>query len=446
MKKTLKNVFLSILLSNSLFPYVLVAEDKALNPYEDLLTEIKNRREQIILAETARRESFLKKYQAKLSDVELLREKLKNIKLKNSELTESLKNGGNLLTNRRNRLNFELKELGNFSDSFKNIVADFLKSSQTDLTPVGYKANDLDLLKKLIKSTSLPKIEEVESFWYQLHRRLNNSSQSYNKKIQYQTEGGEFKTEKVKFIGSFSAITPDNKLLYKKNGDFFKSSISAFEEQATIDPSLGKFVFEEQARPTFYDQLKAGGVVGYIIIILGIFGLFKGLIKFYYLQVEFYKVKKLLNNSSLNSSCSLSRVVNDPLPPTSSLNELELVVDERVLKEVSKQEEGLSIIKLVSTVTPMLGLLGTVIGMITTFQALYVNGVGDPTLMARGISQALVTTMLGLIVAIPLLFAYTVLKSLVASLNDILEIQAIGFIIRNNNFSYTGLIEKENVA
>ena len=88
---------------------------------------------------------------------------------------------------------------------------------------------------------------------------------------------------------------------------------------------------------------------------------------------------------------------------------LELILDEAITREVPALEKGLSMIKLFAAVAPLLGLLGTVTGMIATFQSISLFGTGDPKLMANGISQALVTTMLGLCAAIPLLFIHNLL-------------------------------------
>jgi len=113
-----------------------------------------------------------------------------------------------------------------------------------------------------------------------------------------------------------------------------------------------------------------------------------------------------------------------------NLENLELVLDEAITQEVPKLEKGLSMIKLLAGVAPLLGLLGTVTGMIATFQTISLFGTGDPKLMASGISQALVTTMLGLMVAIPLLFLHSLLASRSRTLVQILDEQSAGLVSR----------------
>jgi len=109
---------------------------------------------------------------------------------------------------------------------------------------------------------------------------------------------------------------------------------------------------------------------------------------------------------------------------------LDLLLDEAITREVPALEKGLAIIKLLAAVGPLLGLLGTVTGMIITFQTISLFGSGDPKLMAEGISQALVTTVQGLCVAIPLLFLHSVVASRSRMLVQILDEQTAGLISR----------------
>jgi biopolymer transport protein ExbB len=110
---------------------------------------------------------------------------------------------------------------------------------------------------------------------------------------------------------------------------------------------------------------------------------------------------------------------------------LQLKLDEAVLAEIPALERGNGLIKLLAATSPLLGLLGTVTGMILTFQAISLFGSGDPKLMAGGISQALVTTVLGLVVAIPLLFGHSLINALSRSMIQRLDEQCAGVLARN---------------
>ena len=151
-----------------------------------------------------------------------------------------------------------------------------------------------------------------------------------------------------------------------------------------------------------------------------------------YLKDEGDAINRQLKSSEPSNDNSLGRILsiykeNQGIDPET----LELKVDEAILREVPQLEKYHSIIKVFAAVAPLMGLLGTVVGMIVTFQALTLFGTGDPKLMAGGISQALVTTMLGLIVAIPLVFLHSVLTSWSTSLIEILEEQSAGLIAKN---------------
>ena len=130
----------------------------------------------------------------------------------------------------------------------------------------------------------------------------------------------------------------------------------------------------------------------------------------------------LLNQEELESDGD--NVVNQMIQKTKDVSNYESkenILDELILNYSSKIEWGVSWVKFFAAVAPLLGLLGTVIGMIETFQAITLFGTGDPKQMAGGISQALVTTMLGLIVAAPLLGFYTYISDKASSLIQTVE-------------------------
>lgn len=107
---------------------------------------------------------------------------------------------------------------------------------------------------------------------------------------------------------------------------------------------------------------------------------------------------------------------------------LELKLDEAILRETPSVESGINLIKILAAIAPLLGLLGTVIGMIGTFQAITLFGTGDPKIMAGQISMALVTTAMGLIAAIPLILVHSVVAARAKSIIHILDEQAAGIV------------------
>ena len=199
-----------------------------------------------------------------------------------------------------------------------------------------------------------------------------------------------------------------------------------------VDPSKGQILGLLIQTPGIGERINQGGFVGYLIILIGLLGVAMSLWRMKYLKDEGDAINRQLKSSEPSNDNSLGRILsiykeNQGIDPET----LELKVDEAILREVPQLEKYHSIIKVFAAVAPLMGLLGTVVGMIVTFQALTLFGTGDPKLMAGGISQALVTTMLGLIVAIPLVFLHSILTSWSTSLIEILEEQSAGLIAKN---------------
>ena len=199
-----------------------------------------------------------------------------------------------------------------------------------------------------------------------------------------------------------------------------------------VDPSKGQILGLLIQTPGIGERINQGGFVGYLIILIGLLGVAMSLWRMKYLKDEGDAINRQLKSSEPSNDNSLGRILsiyreNQGIDPET----LDLKVDEAILREVPQLEKYHSIIKVFAAVAPLMGLLGTVVGMIVTFQALTLFGTGDPKLMAGGISQALVTTMLGLIVAIPLVFLHSVLTSWSTSLIEILEEQSAGLIAKN---------------
>jgi biopolymer transport protein ExbB len=178
-----------------------------------------------------------------------------------------------------------------------------------------------------------------------------------------------------------------------------------------VDPSRGNLLALLAQTPDLKARIAQGGLVGYIILALGGMGLVVALWKLITtLKIELSVRIQLRRSDQADSGNPLGRVLAAGRAGRTT-DETELRVDEALLKEAPILERGLTLLKLVAAVAPLLGLLGTVTGMIGTFQSITLFGTGDPKLMAGGISQALMTTVLGLCVAIPLLFCHSLLAA-----------------------------------
>ncbi|WP_410280881.1 MotA/TolQ/ExbB proton channel family protein [Halomonas campaniensis] len=208
-------------------------------------------------------------------------------------------------------------------------------------------------------------------------------------------------------------------------------SLIAFQagegETLALDPTGGQVIEALAQRPSLVERFHQGGAVGYVVVGLGGIGLLVALLQYgYLLRVSWTMRRQRRDLARLRDDNPLGRVLarfeslpDDPVPEA-----LEARLDEAVLAELPRLERGQPLVKLLAAVAPLLGLLGTVTGMIVTFQAITVFGTGDPQLMAGGISQALVTTVLGLVTAVPLLFAHTALAGRSRHLAGVVEGQA----------------------
>ena len=181
--------------------------------------------------------------------------------------------------------------------------------------------------------------------------------------------------------------------------------------------------------PSNTERVQQGGAIGYVILGLGFVAGLVGIWRWIAIAITTRHVIAQGKNDRVDLGNPLGRILEiADLNADADTETLELKLEEVVLRESSKLENFLWLVKTVSVVSPLLGLLGTVTGMIQTFQAITLFGAGDPKMMAGGISQALVTTMLGLIVAIPLVLLSDTLANSTRKIIDILDEKSAGLI------------------
>lgn len=264
-------------------------------------------------------------------------------------------------------------------------------------------------------------------------------------------EGSNAEAELIR-IGVFTAATTnDRKFVEVRQGQGSDTFLQVFAKQpsgnyastvsslvrasegevvkAPVDPSRGALFGILGDLPTFGDRIGHGGEVGYVIMFLMVIGILLGIYKIFVLLTQGGAMRATAKTRQAGTSNPLARVFEVyENNRTAEVETLELKLDEQILKESPKIEWGLDIIKVLASVSPLLGLLGTVVGMIITFTAITIYGAGDPKLMADGISTALVTTVQGLISAIPLVLIHAVVSSMARSNQQILDEQAAGLI------------------
>ena len=197
-----------------------------------------------------------------------------------------------------------------------------------------------------------------------------------------------------------------------------------------IDPSRGSILGLLKQKATMMERYHAGGVVGYIITVMLAIGLLIGLYKVITLTLISGKMRAQLNNIDSPSDANpLGRILKVyQANKTADTENLELKLDEAILREIPSIDSGINIIKIFAAIAPLLGLLGTVLGMIATFQQITLFGTGDPRIMAGSISMALVTTAQGIIAALPLILTHSIVASRSKSIVHILDEQTAGII------------------
>lgn len=304
------------------------------------------------------------------------------------------------------------------------------------------------LLTKLAESKELPSTQELEAFWHTILQQVVASGETATTQATVVYGEGKEAVRDVTLVGEFNAIADGKYVTYvPQTGKFEELSrqprtnitrhVAGFEsasnsyEPLFIDPSRGVILSLLVQSPTVQERIDQGGIVGYVILGMGAVGAIIALICFLRLQVIGGKMRKQAKSEAVIPGNPLGEVIQAYQEHKGdNLEDLEAKLDEIILRNAPSIERFISSIKLFASVAPLLGLLGTVMGMIGTFQAITLFGTGDPKLMAGGISEALVTTMLGLVVAIPLLFLYTIVHSKGRRLVQTLEEQSAGFIAR----------------
>ena len=303
-----------------------------------------------------------------------------------------------------------------------------------------------DLAKKMGEGVSVATIEEIEKLWYELSRELVASGSVERFEATVIDNDGESSIEDVVRIGNFNAVAEGQYLTYlskrgayetlpKQPGRYLDGTYDIFDEdsgfvQFAVDPTGpqgGALLVNLISLPSFFEQIQYGRITGYTIILLfliaiGVFGW-----RFYALFTINGNVKKQAAGESAGDN-PLSRIFSVADQNKTDTETLELKLAEQILIERAEIDQYIWVVRLIAVISPLLGLFGTIIGMINTFQAITLFGTGDPKTMAGGISEALVTTMLGLMCAIPATFMAAALSNYSKGILAVLEEQSTGMV------------------
>lgn len=290
----------------------------------------------------------------------------------------------------------------------------------------------------------LPSLKELENLWFALQTEMTESAKISTFTVPVSDTQGNSADRKVTRVGAFNILDDDGYLVFREDGvgelarqpeGYIRGTVAPYLEETSgytalyLDPSRGNLLNLLTGQATLEEKYHQGETVGYIITAVLILGLLIALERVVTLTLLGGKVKAQLKNPNTPGDNPLGRILKVyHSAKGADVETLELKLDEAILKEVPRLERGISIIKVLAAIAPMLGLLGTVTGMIGTFQAITLFGTGDPKMMAGGISTALVTTVLGLVAALPLMLVHAVVSGRSKSLLHVLEEQSVGLI------------------
>jgi biopolymer transport protein ExbB len=348
------------------------------------------------------------------------------------------------------------ERLGSLRELFgvlQQVAGDAQQSFRQSITNVEYPDRDdwlSEFAAKMDSASQLPSVTEIETLWFELAREaaeLGKVKLLPNNRIL--TASGEEVTEDIVRVGAFNVIAdgrylehvtdtnsirelprqPSQARFINSTSNLINAAPGSDMVSFGIDVTRGQLLSLLIQNPDQIEQIRQGGTPGYVIIALGILGVLLSIERLITLGIAGRKVSSQLKSDTPKKNNPLGRVLlvyqENKHVDTETL---ELKLGEAILKEQPSLQRGILFIKIISVVAPLLGLLGTVVGMINTFQAIMLFGAGDATRMAGGISQALQTTKLGLIVAIPMVLLHTIVNGRSRRILQVLQEQSAGIV------------------
>ncbi|EGR4253683.1 MotA/TolQ/ExbB proton channel family protein [Vibrio cholerae] len=360
------------------------------------------------------------------------------------QLSSQFSDNENTLARLEETLRLETGSLGEMFGVVRQNAKELQSELDESVTGVEPRAHQQSI-DDVVAAKTLPSMAQLRGLWQAMSEEIRASGQVQTTEIQWLNGQGETQTVHALRLGSLGLISEqgyvkwDNARQQALSYQQLPSDFPTFSHIRTlvdgdvvtmkVDPSRGVLLEQLALTPTLSQRLQAGGVIGNVILVLLGVGLIIALYRGAILATLRQKIKAQLKNPEQPENNPLGRILAVyNKEQQRSVEALELRLLEAVVDEQNHLETGLSMLKLLAALAPMLGLLGTVTGMIETFQVITQFGNGDPKVMAGGISMALVTTVEGLIAAIPLLLAHNILSAQAEAIRNILEKQGIGLV------------------
>lgn len=413
---------------------------------DQLLNKVKEdrRSERRWLQEREREFTNQKNQQARL--LRDAKAELARVEAITAKLTTTYEANEKVLTELENELRIAVGTFGELFGVVKQVSGDFRAQIQNSVISAQIKDRE-PFIARLGESKELPNLDELERFWFELQREMTESRKTVTFEAPIVRPDGEQSTGMVTRVGAFNLVSDGKYLIYSSETDqvielsrqppgHFLSTIKKLENsnenetvQFALDPSRGSLLSILVTAPSFGERITQGGVVGYVILTLLAIGLVIVAERIFSLSKEEKRIQSQLNSKTIDPTNPLGQLITIfNKYKDDDLETLEVKMNEVIIKYLPLVEKGINTIKIFAAVGPLLGLLGTVTGMIATFQTITLFGTGDPKLMAGGISMALITTVLGLVCAIPLLLLHTFVANKSKKIIQILEEQSAGLL------------------
>lgn len=442
--RSLSTLFIALIV----IPFAVQANERPAN-LDQLLEQVK--RERVIEQEQnrLREEEFLQARNRQAALLEQAKAALAAEERRTERLNDEFEENEFRLAEQESLLQERSGSLGELFGTVRQIANDSRAIIESSMTSVQYPER-IAFLTDLSERKQQPSIDELRQLWLVLQHEMTHAGKVEQFPAQVITANGEVAERDVTRIGVFTAFSDGKFLRYMaENQDLvelarqpvqrLRDQIQKFEnseagqlQPVVVDPTRGAIMALLVQTPDLRERIQQGGWIGYIILVLGVIGLLIALHRFVVLTYLERGIRKQQKSNEINTKNPLGRILSVYSEKIAhDIETLSLKLDEAILKETPRFERGLMTLAILAAVAPMLGLLGTVSGMIETFQSITLFGTGDPKLMSGGISLALVTTELGLVVAIPILLIHSALSSKSNRLIQILDEESAAIVARN---------------
>ncbi len=423
-----------------------VAASTSANQLDDLLKQVKADRISEAKIDKKREAEFLSARADKQALLNSAKKELANQQARNKRLTKEYAANEITLAQKAVELSNAQGTLGEMFGVSRAAAANAYGSIATSIVSAEYPGRG-EVLDTIANSKEIPQLEQLEELWFALQTEMTQSGEVSKFTTEVTNLDGSKSTETVVRVGTFNLVSENGYLNYndevgqvqplaKQPAGYIAGAAASFFGETSgyaplyVDPSRGAILTLETRKKTLMEFYHEGKEVGYAITVLLIIGVLIALERMIVLGSMSSKINAQTKNlDKPNDNNPLGRLLQVYFDNKSvDAETLELKLDEAILRETPKVDRGINLIKMFAAIAPLMGLLGTVIGMIMTFQTITLFGTGDPKIMAGNISLALVTTALGLICALPLILIHSVVAGKSKSVLQKLDEQSAGLI------------------